>query len=66
MAAIVMRAALDLPGSHRQQRGCAVQGLDLRLLIDAQDERFIRGMEYSPTISRTFSTNSGSADNLNL
>lgn len=48
MVAIVMRAALDLPRAHRQQRTRAVQGLNPRLLIDAQDKCFVRGMEIEP------------------
>ena len=45
MAAVVMRATLDLPRAHRQQRARAIQRLNLRFLIDAQDKRFVRGME---------------------
>jgi hypothetical protein len=45
MATIVMRPALDLSRAHRQQRTCAIQGLNLRLFIDAQDKRCIRRME---------------------
>jgi hypothetical protein len=48
MAAVVMRPALDLPRTHRQQRARAVQGLNLRLFIDAQDQRFVRWMEREP------------------
>jgi hypothetical protein len=38
IADIVVRAALRLPGTHRQQRLSPVERLDLRLLIDAKHE----------------------------
>src|SRR5688572_3394611 len=40
MAVVVMRAALHLAGSQWQQRARPIQGLNLRFLIDAQDQRF--------------------------
>jgi len=45
MAAVVMRPALHLPGAHRQQEARAVQRLNLRCFIHAQDECFVRRME---------------------
>jgi len=48
MAVVVMRPSLNLPGTHRQQGARAVQGLNLRFLIHAQDERLVRGMEREP------------------
>lgn len=42
MAVVVMCAALHLAGLQWQQRARPIQGLNLRFLIDAQDQRFIR------------------------
>src|SRR5437879_11474314 len=38
MAYVVVRPALDLPRAHRQQGLSAIERLDLRLLIHAQDQ----------------------------
>ena len=47
-----MRAALDATFLHRQDRHRAVQGLDLRLLVDAEHDRVRRhvrvGTEVEP------------------
>ena len=48
MAPVVVRAALHLAGSHRQQRLGAVERLDLALLVDAQNQRAIRRIEIQP------------------
>ena len=45
VAAVVVRAALDLPGPHRQQRLRAIQRLDLRLLVDTQHQRPVRRVQ---------------------
>jgi hypothetical protein len=42
---IVVRAPLDLPGAHRQQRLTAVQSLDLRLLVHTQHQRLVRRVQ---------------------
>jgi hypothetical protein len=42
---VVMGAALDLPGTHGQQGLGAIQGLDLALLIHAEDEGLVRGIQ---------------------
>jgi hypothetical protein len=39
MADVVGGAPFGQAGSHREDRGGAVQGLDLALFIDAQDQR---------------------------
>src|SRR6478672_8506654 len=36
VALVIVRAPLDLPRTHRQQRLRAIEGLDLALLIDAR------------------------------
>jgi len=41
-------------------------GLGLAFFIDTQNDGFLRRFVYSPTISRTFSTKSGSVLNLKL
>lgn len=43
MAAVVMRPTLNLPRTHRQQGARAVHGLNLSVLIYAQDECFVSG-----------------------
>ena len=52
---VIMRAPFDLAGPHRQQRLGPVERLDLTLLVHTQDQRPIRGVQISPTMSRTFS-----------
>ena len=42
VADIVVTSAFGITRRHRQQRLRSVQGLNLRLLIDAQDHRFVR------------------------
>ena len=41
VAFVVMRAALELARPHRQQRLCAVQRLDLALLVHAEHQGMI-------------------------
>lgn len=43
-----MREALDVPEAHRQHRLRSLQGLDLALLIDAEDDGVLRGIEVEP------------------
>src|SRR5439155_8242305 len=45
MALVVMRPAFHLAGLHRQQWLRAIEGLDLRLLIDAEHRRMCRGIQ---------------------
>ena len=45
IANVVVRSTLDLPRPHRQQGRRPVEGLDLALLIDAEHERAIRGIQ---------------------
>ena len=67
MARIVVRAPFQLSGPHREQWLRAVQCLDLRLLVHAESTSARSGgFRYNPTISRTFSRNSGSLDNLKV
>ena len=66
MSFVVVGAPFGLSRSHWKQRLGAIQSLDLRLIIDAQHQRAIRRVEIEPTMSRTFSTNSGSLDSLNV
>ena len=60
MTTVVMGPALDLPRAHGQQRGRPVEGLDLGLLVDTQDQSPLGWVEVEPTMSRTFSMNRGS------
>jgi hypothetical protein len=66
VADIVMGAPGWGGGQDRQGRGRAVQRLDLGLLIHAQHQRPLRRIQYSPTMSRTFSMNCGSADSFQV
>ncbi len=45
VADVVMRHALHVAQSHGQQRLSAVQGLDLRLLVDAEHHRLVRRVQ---------------------
>src|SRR5262245_14795885 len=45
---IVMRPPFGLPGAHRQHRLRAIKGLNLRLLVDAEHEGFVRRVEVEP------------------
>jgi hypothetical protein len=64
VAQIVRRAPLGLAGTHRQHWLAAVERLNLRLFIHAQDQRAVGRVEVSPTMSRNFSMNSGSLESL--
>ena len=72
VAPIVVRAPLGLAGPQRQEWLRAVERLDLGLLVHAQHDRPIgrlklaRSSGYDPGMSRTFSTNSGSVESLNV
>lgn len=58
MAPGVMRPSFGLAGPHRHQQLRAVQGLNLRSLVDTEDAG---GFIYNPTMSRTLSISSGRA-----
>ena len=66
MTSVVMAAPLGLPRLQVQQRLASIQCLDLRLLIDPQDEGLVWRTHKRPTMSRTFSMNNGSVDSLNV
>src|SRR5713226_10302994 len=48
MAEIIVGAALDLAWSHRQNRLHAIERLDLRLLVRAQNQSAVRRVEIEP------------------
>jgi hypothetical protein len=50
MADTVVAAPLRLTGTHRQQQLTAVQGLNLSLLVDAQDQRPLRRGQIEPDV----------------
>ena len=45
---VVVRAPFGLPGLHRQQRGGAVEGLNLGLLVDAQHHGVLGRIDIQP------------------
>jgi hypothetical protein len=59
---VVVGDAFDVADAQRQQRLRAVEGLDLALLVDAQDDRVVGRVQVQPTMSRTFSTKKGSVE----
>jgi hypothetical protein len=48
VAAVVVGASLRLAQAHRQQRLTAVEGLDLRLLVDTQHQRVLGRVQVQP------------------
>jgi hypothetical protein len=50
---------------HWQDRLCALERLDMRLLVDGEDDRIGRRIHVQPATSRTFSTSCASGDILN-
>src|SRR5207249_7549597 len=48
VAHVVVRAPLDLPGSHRQQWLRAIERLDLGFFVDAKDERVLGRIQVEP------------------
>jgi hypothetical protein len=66
VANVVMGFARRDAGAHRQQRAGAVRGLHLAFSSIEKTMARSGGQRYSPTMSRTFSTNCGSADSLNV
>jgi hypothetical protein len=65
MPHVVVRSTLRLTEIHRQNRLRALERLDLGLFVDGEDHGVGRGVMYSPTTSRIFSTSCGSGDSLN-
>jgi hypothetical protein len=61
---VVVGDAFDIAEPHRQHRLTALEGLNLALLVDAQNQRVFSGFKYNPTASRTFSTKNGSVESL--
>ena len=66
VAHVIMGAPLGLARTQGQKRPGAVQGLDLGLLVHAQDQRPVRRVEVEPHNIRTFSMKRGSADGLKV
>ena len=66
VALVVVRPALDLARLHRQQRLRAVERLNLRLLIDAEDRRVRGRIQIQPDDVPHFLDSSGSFDSLNV
>ena len=66
VADVVVAALVGVAGLHRQRLLGPVQRLDLRLLVDTQHDRVLRGARYSPITSVTLATRSGSVENLNV
>lgn len=48
MALIVVAPSLNLAGTHRQNRGSALDGLDLRFLVKTQHQGALRRVEGEP------------------
>ena len=48
VAHVVMRDPFEVAQAHRQDRLGALQGLNLALLIDAEDQRFVWRVEVEP------------------
>ncbi len=63
---VVMRAALDLPGTHRQHRLRPIEGLDLRLFVHAQHERPVGRIQIEPDNIADLLDEQGSFDSLEL
>jgi hypothetical protein len=63
---VVVGAPLGLAGLHRQQRLGSIERLNLALFIDAEHHGAFGRERYRPTMSRTFSTNSGSDESLKV
>lgn len=53
VADVIVRAAFRRVGAQRQDRLAAIQSLDLRLLVNAQDQRVVWGMQVEPSTSVT-------------
>ena len=62
VADVAVRDAFDVAESEGQEGLGVFQGLDLALLVDAQDQGMVGRVEAGPTMSRTFSTKKGSVE----
>ena len=66
-ARVVVRAPLDLAWAHRQQGLRSIERLNLALFSSTHRTNARSGGDrYSPTMSRTFSTNKGAGESLNV
>jgi hypothetical protein len=52
VAEVIMRHPFGIAQAHRQYRLGTLQRLDLALLVDTQDQRFVRRIEVKPNDSR--------------
>jgi hypothetical protein len=59
---IVVRNLFDVAQFQREERLRSIQRLDLALLVDAQDHPVVGWVERERTMSRTFSTKTGSVE----
>src|SRR5215210_1150544 len=66
VALVVVRHGAGLAPHHPQRRLGAVQGMNLAILVHAQDNGLSGGLRYNSTTSRSLSSNFGSLDNLNV
>ena len=66
MADVVVGAALGQAGLHRQHRLGAIQRLDLGLLIDAEHDGVLRGVEVEADDVGDLGDQFGSVENLNV
>jgi hypothetical protein len=64
-ASLIPLMELGMPRLHRQRILGPVQRLHLALLLHAQHDRVL-GARYSPTMSTTLASSSGSVENLNV
>src|ERR1700746_2811208 len=63
---VVMGAALDLPGTHGQQRLGAVERLNLRFFVEAQHQGVLGRFDVQPHDVPNFSISRGSGDSLKV
>ena len=66
MPRVVVGPPLHLARPHRQERLGPIERLDLALLVHHSTSARSGGWRYKPTMSRTFSMKSGSADSLKV
>ena len=64
VARVIRSAAPGLTGAHRQQWLTAIERLNLRLLINAQDQRLVRRIQLQTDDIAHLSMNSGSLESL--
>ena len=66
VARVIVRAPLDLAWPHEEKRLRSVEGLDLTFSSTHRTSARSGGDRYCPTMLRTFSTDRGSAERLNI